>query len=81
MTARDHGRMIADKGRKADWRYYRVVSVTQDVNNLGSFIMFLGLRRNPQTHICPLKAIKHVDTARDLGIVLTKETSFSSCKL
>ena len=48
MTARDHGRIIADKGRKADWRYYRDVFVTQDVYNLGSFIMFLGLRRNPQ---------------------------------
>ena len=42
--------------------------------------MFLGVRRNPQANICPLKAIKHVDTARDLGIVLTKETSFSSCR-
>ena len=43
--------------------------------------MFLGVRRNPQTNICLLKAIKHVDTARDLlGIVLTKHTSFSSCK-
>ena len=32
----------------------------QDVYNLGSFIMFLGVRRNPQANTCPLKAIKHV---------------------
>ena len=76
MTARDHGRMEG----KLTGDINRVVSVTQDVYNLGSFIMFLNVRRNPQTNICPLKAIKRVDTAKDLGIVLTKENSFSSCK-
>ena len=47
--------------------------MTQDVYNLVSFIMFLGVRRNPQTNICSLKAIKHVDSGRDLGIVLTNQ--------
>ena len=45
----------------------------QDVYNLGSFIMFLGVRRNPQTNTCPLKAIKQERqeqeaTARDLFV-------------
>ena len=43
MTARDHGRMEG----KLTGDITRVVSVTQDVYNLGSFIMFLNVRKNP----------------------------------